>query len=520
MASFDLRHEPWIPVVYHDGGREELGLRELLARAPTIREISDPIPTAEFGLYRLLVALVMDIFTLRDTEDLAEVLETGAFNAVTVDAYFAKWSDRFDLFHPTYPFYQSAGMSGEEEKPFALVLPSIPSGTNVNHFHHHPEGNFGVSPAVAARILTTIPTFMIAGGPGYSPSINSAPPWYVLVRGKSLFETLCLNCCVTLHPNPSGDAPPCWCWNAPVEYKKYTETSLLQALTWQPRRLRLIPGEEGECALTGWRSPVIVCRMNFLPGASYGFRWHDPNVAYKRSKTVTSISPTEGRELWRDTGPLALLRENEYESQIGKIRFERPQIINQFQLLHDQQILSQDAQIELRIFGMRTDSAKVFEWQCEQLILPVSLIREGINCGEAQRAMESADSISNALKEAIKMAYPRDGKGNKAAFSSIITDAQRDYWATLRVDFYSLLLDLAALPTGDARDVPLSACRKYWHTRLQKVGSMILEDALCDLDTDADALERQVRAREKFQSVLWKLIEPKGRPKAKKGKED
>jgi hypothetical protein len=53
---------------------------------------------------------------------------------------------------------------------------------------------------------------------GLSPSINGAPPWYALVQGRILFETLCLNCPVLsdLLPQAQGDAPPAWRNKTPV----------------------------------------------------------------------------------------------------------------------------------------------------------------------------------------------------------------------------------------------------------------------------------------------------------------
>ena len=132
--QYDLRYEPWIPVLDRDGGACDVSLRAALCRAHEFREIRDTIPTVEFGLYRLLVALVHDIFQPETTEDLEELLQAGAFDEGKIDEYFTRHADRFDLFHPQYPFLQTGGMEREEAKPLSGLLPLIPSSTQCAAF--------------------------------------------------------------------------------------------------------------------------------------------------------------------------------------------------------------------------------------------------------------------------------------------------------------------------------------------------------------------------------------------------
>ena len=50
---FNLIAEPWIPVLWHgESQTREISLREALARAPDIVEISDPSPLVTAALYR------------------------------------------------------------------------------------------------------------------------------------------------------------------------------------------------------------------------------------------------------------------------------------------------------------------------------------------------------------------------------------------------------------------------------------------------------------------------------------
>jgi len=512
MPTFNLLTEPWIPVIRDDGVLEEVNLRDMLRRAPELREIRDPLPTVEFGLYRLLTALVLDIFRLEDTRSLGELLEAGAFDAAVLERYFAQWGERFDLFHPQYPFLQYAGMEEKEDKPLAGLLPPIPSGTGVNHFYHQAEEDFAVSPAAAARLLTLVAPFMTAGGAGLSPSINGAPPWYVLIRGNTLFETLCLNCCTLPLQQAVEDAPPAWRDDRPPREGRATEASLLEALTWRPRRIRLLSGPAGQCALTGHETPVLVRTMKFTAGASCDFAWQDPAIPYRYgNKGPLPLRPQEGREIWRDTGPLAMLRHGDFESKEGKVRFERPTLVSQFEQLLDGDILPSRARLQLAVYGMRTDmKMKVFEWQAARLALPAALVQRKRLAEEAQRGMERADSVAYHLGQAIKRLAPREGKGNKQALETLIAESRRVYWADLHGAYEQLLSELNAVPHDEATiDTELAACRTHWDAAVQRIAHNVLKDAINDLDTNGAMLKRQVQARSNFNKNIWALFHPK-----------
>jgi len=519
MPTFDLLVEPWIPVVRSDGSPGEMGLRQVLADAPSLREIRDPIPTIEFGLYRLLVALVMDIFELRETPDLEDLLAAGHFDGQRVNAYFERWGDRFDLFHPEHPCMQTAGMENEDEKPLAALLPAVPSGTNALHFHHHTENTFAVSQAAAARLLATMSSFMTAGGAGLSPSINGAPPWYVLIQGKSVFDTVCLNCCVSPLPQATGDAPPAWRNSRPIDdTQRRTGTSLLEALTWRPRRIQLIPSGTGICSLTGVQSPTIVRTMRFCAGDSRDFGWRDPNVAYHmRADRVAPLRPREGRELWRDTGALAMLHEHDRlgDGDRASERFERPVIVTQFARLVADGVLDAQATLNLAAYGMRTDmKMKVFEWQREPLSLPAPLVWRSPFRAYTYLATDQAERAAACLRCATKRAYPRDGQGNKAAFGARIAEAQRGYWQALRPDFYRLLEQLADLPDRGG-DEQLASYMAAWQERVTQAAWVALDRAIGDLDTDADALARQVAARVGFRVAIAGLFTPPSERRAR-----
>jgi CRISPR system Cascade subunit CasA len=513
QASFNLIKEPHISVLPLNTSEasinQEASLKNLadtLRYAHTFKPICHPLPTVEFGLNRLLVAIVLDIFFLepgrrRNVTGLSALLKAGQFDIEQVDAYFKKYADRFDLFSETHPFLQDVSAGGED-KPVANLLPSLPSGTNVNHFHHAHEDDFALTPAEAACILTTVAPFMTAGGAGLAPSINGAPPLYVLVQGESLFETICRNLCAipivgARDPETEWDAPA-WRWD---QFKRTIggdrqNAGYAESLTWMPRRIKLNPGPTPD---------HLIRTMKFTAGDStrIATTWRDPNAAYRTddAKGTTIIRTREGKEIWRDMGPIALLRETQKGGPSDrKWKYDRPRVLDQIEELPDK-----EKEVRLAVYAMRTDlKMKVFEWQREELFVPGKVILHDAFAVEAQKSMEQAEQAAHAFGNAVKVAYPRGANGNPKGFDGSIDYAERQYWHNLREAFREMLDDFNALALEDiAGRTPI---RAEWARRVQSEAWAAFTLAIGDYDTNAHALERQTRARRLLGSILAKIF--------------
>jgi CRISPR system Cascade subunit CasA len=516
---YDLLTQPWIPVVDRNGNPDAVGLTDTLLRAHQLREIRDPVPILEFGVYRLLIALLADIFQFRSLQQLSDLVErrSDGLPPEPIRHYVEQCGQRFDLFDPKRPFLQSADLAAAERKPVALLHPGVPTGTNAVHFHHVEEFDFAVCPALAARLLTTIPAFMTMGGAGLSPSINGAPPWYVLIRRETLLETLVLNCCVLDLPHARTLGTPAW--RRDPAKPTTGEVGLLEALTWQPRRLLLFPEEGEHCSLTGEPSGVVVRRMAFVAGAKADFDWwDDPNVAYRHAKEgVFPLRPREGREVWRDLGALAMARAPQGSPRTGDGFFERPRVVEQYARLiagpfsdHEEEF---DGEFELQVYGMRTDlKTKVFEWQTERLGLPRRLVWGQFLHDRAQRALAQAEEVGALLRYALRRAYPRDAKGNRSAFDTIIVAAAGEYWRRLRPHYEAFLDGLSAL-AGNATEETLLPLQEQWELAVRTTGREVLDRATEDLDADRSAIERLVKARGYFRASAYLVFHPEARKK-------
>ena len=511
-ASFDLRRQPWISVTRANSSHVELGLEDALKMAHEWQMISDPLPTVEFGIYRLLVAFVLDIFAPDGGEEWADLWEAGEFDGEAITAYFDEREREnphvFDLFGPT-PFLQSAGMDGDKSKPLAGLLHTIPSGTGTNHFHHRHEDEFGVSPVQAARFLVTIAPFMTAGGAGLSPSINGSPPLYVLPLGENGFETMLLN--TPVYPDflvAQDEVGPTWRQSEAVSAGRATSASLLQSLTWRPRKIQLVADAQGGvCALSGEKCETLVRAMKFAPGWGAGFDWIDPNAAYRLGDERTIMRLREGREVWRDTGPLALLR-----GAAGEKTHQRPAILSQIGELGKDNLFDTTRKLDMAIYGLRTDmKMKIFEWQREKLSVPLALLWEDLGPTQAQEAMTLAEKVASAVKRNIKLCYTREGQGNDKGFEALANSATTLFWRSLRAHYDEYLRFLASGPDQTSREAQF----QKWRYTLRDEGWRALRFAVDDLDGDAKALKRQTDAYASFSRAIFVLIEPKKAQEAK-----
>jgi len=497
--SFNVLTEPWIPVVCLDGSADEMGILPCLKRAHELREIRDPSPIIEFGIYRLLVAFVLDAMILADHRpelylDLEAVIDIGGFDTRLFEDYATQCGDVFDLFDPERPFLQTS-MDGGKPKPLAGMFPAVPSGTNVGHWYHNPEDDLRVPAKEAARLLTTIAPFMTAGGAGLSPSINGAPAIYALPLADSLFNTIVLNIPLDLDLD-SGDGVVAWRSKRSPGSER-TQATSLESLTWRPRRIQLIPKSEDD-------GTVYVREMKFEKGDSTRLNWIDASLAYRYSgDKVTPIRMRENRAPWRDAGPLLLLDQAQHGQGERKIAFRRPAVVNQAF-----KISESGEPFDFQFYGMRTDmKMKVFEWAKSKLSVPANLGRSTTLGSRVHEELDHAEQIAFALRSSIKLLFPREGSSNKQALGNIAARCERAFWLRLEPSFHPLMHAFAALDP-DATDDPelIAATAKDWRDSIRDLAREQLELAVEDMDADSDALERQVRARARLNNSIRKVF--------------
>jgi CRISPR type I-E-associated protein CasA/Cse1 len=507
MVKYDLLTEPWIPVIDKEDHMYELGITNLIEQAPKLLRLNESSPFMEFGIYRMLIALIMDVYSLQSFGDVENLLQTGQFDKKIFEEYMHQYGSHFDLFNPETPFYQGPMRAELEnkEKPISNLIQHIPSGTNVIHFTHVFENNFAISPKIAAKALCALPPFMTMGGSGFSPSINGAPPIYTLILGDSLFETLVLNCLTESLSVPLNNwkSPPFWKFANFTPKMEVNAGGVLLGLTWQPRYVHLIPRTGDICMYSGESSPILVHQMYFEPGMKPVGSWIDPHAAYqKTSKGLSIYRQREGHVIWRDYGGLFLSHEigGDFTGAIPKgvrIQRQKPAIISHFEHLKIDRYIDANKIIKIQVYSIRTDmKAKIFEWQKDLLSLPRGILELPGAEIIIQNAIEKAETIEFLMRTAIKKLYPRDGKSNKKAFEKIQDQACSQYWNNLRPIFEKDFIPQVLTAVGH-RD-PEVKLLNNWLNKIKQEARRIVDNTMRFMDTDADMLKRQVLAMSFF----------------------
>jgi CRISPR system Cascade subunit CasA len=508
---YNLLEEPWVPCLDRSGTLVVLGLLDCLSRAHELREVRDESPLVTFGLDRLLLAMVQEQVAPRDKAAWVDHFCKGRFDPALIERIRVKDNDRFDLFHPTHPFYQSGDVLLEPElgskspgtTTVGRLRAEVPSDTNVNHFHHAYDDEQAYCPACTARGLVTLAPFAPSSGQPYTPSINGDPPIYVWLGAANLFETLSWNLILGGNRPKAAAAADRTAWRGdgvvPARHVK-PEVGFLESLTWQPRRVRLLPDGAGCCTLCGRHSPVLVRQMFWTQGCSRpkdATWWQDPFVAYVGGgdDRPRPVRAQEDRPLWRDYAVLFLPALESSARHPARII---EQALRLGEALEDAG-LSVPPPI-LQCYAVRSDLAKVFEWRSEAFPFTTRLADNPGRAAVVERALEKAEDVAGILKRGLKQLYPRAGKGNRKAFDGLIQQAQDAYWPRLAEPFRRLAISL------DNPELDSEPLEDSWRAKVRGAATAAFQLVADTFDTNADALRRVAAARRLFYGTLRKKL--------------
>jgi CRISPR system Cascade subunit CasA len=518
IASFNLIDEPWIPCYRPvSSGPVLLGIRDTLAQAGELREISAASPIETVAIHRLLLAILHRNFGPKDAEAWSRIWYAGSFDQAILRSYFKIWYDRFDLFHPERPFYQCASLKEEYAKPATLLVPELASGNNATLFDHTVvESDLSLIAARAASALLAAQCFSVGGlvslEKGQDPRqlksarggalVNTA---VALVRGETLFRSLLLN----LHrrdryyeePFASDISDsPAWERNSePLAGDRYPH-GYLDYLTWQPRRVRLIPHLNASALSV---RTAIVMKGEQLP-EDWTLAGRETMTAFQRltgEKPWRPVSFSADRVIWRDS--LAL-----FESISD--RRQRPKILNWLSDLTPDPI-EQSATLRLELLGARTDQAKWLFWRHEHMPLPLGYLKSTALVGQLRLALSITEQAASALRDsffALAAALLGPGADKKAISrlrNSVSTENQ--FWSCLDAEFSGFLVQLAAdVRTNDyGEEVFGDNIMPVWRKKVERAAEDDFAEALRRLGSTPRILKAGALVEARFRSRLQKI---------------
>lgn len=438
--KFDVLTQGWIPVVDREETIRKVGILEALKNSHNFVGISDPSPMVEYGLYRFLSVFLMDALRPEEQGALEDLLEQGAFDGEMIDSYVKQCRGEgvsFDLFDKERPFLQTPyvsqvdkkGKMVEDRKPAAALDYSCPSGDSHAHFDHRDVGEITFSFDEAARLLVPLQIFSPAGGRGYPYNVNGQPPFYTIVKGKTLFETLVFS----MRPLSQIDIPfdsPKVFWRNPSlleSGKLVASTSWLYGMIFPARKITLFP-EKG-----------MVTKIYLAPGLKFASEtmWRDPFVTYQLEKgEFKPWRPNREIAVWRNLSDLA--------DTEGK---KEPQVLQQyFELEKD----SEEAAIS--VYGAQTVPGKATfldEFHFD-LKFPVRLAKNEMFLNIVTCAIRSAEKMEGVLKSTFDdiSEYPKapcqkrhlneEAPKIPGISRAVVREASRRYYDRCEQQFWNL----------------------------------------------------------------------------------
>lgn len=508
--SFNLVDQPWIPCTDEAGQLVELSLRETLASASHLREISGDSPVVTAALHRLLLAILHRVHDGPSGYDSWGELwadGTGGWDREAVDTYLVGQRENFDLFHPEWPFYQAADARVKEKSVAGMVL-DVASGNNGTLFDHHTETEgLELTPAQAARHLVAAQAFGLAGLSGLKQKFTYAPcvgGVLFLVQGETLAQTLLLNLLRYSDrlpmPKRKGEGQsdrPAWEVDDPHQPAGRTiPNGYVDYLTWQNRRILLKP----EARLDG---TIVVRQMTMAPGLRMDGDVQNPMMHYdanNRAQRPLPLRFSESKALWRDSSALFRLRTE---------GLRPPLAVDWLAELGLQGEVERSQTRRIFALGMANDQAKMEFFRSERMPLHSEYLANPDLVDELDTALGMAEAVARQLWGAARTLatfliapeadQPEAHQPQSEDLNQVMGPwgVERRYWAHLEAPFMETL---EALP-----DDP-SAAVKEWRNTLRQTAWNALNGITGSLGTSPRALKATVQAQRQLAAGLAKAL--------------
>lgn len=432
-VCYNLLDESWISVVYENGTANNVSLIRLFEDAPRIRSISGEMPQMYFATVRLALAVLYRAYEFLDTSNEAlraawkAIWDQGAFDMDYVAGYLQDYRDRFELFDVECPFYQVANLAymGKDCDSVSELMPEIPKPDKFLFSMRAPQSVNRLERNEAARYLVLAHAFDVAGiktpvegnshvnkGKVYAPKGAVGTGWCgaiggVFLEGNNLFQTLMLNWVLydgrsNGFPSGEDDAPP---WEEPIMTADLIERNpvgIVDMLTWQSRRVRLVPDEEAD-GVVG----VVMCYGDVMTAVDKQrfetmTAWRESKQQQKKLNSPTipwmPVTFDSGKALWRGLSPLLSAGADEG----GSTDDLRPGVVRWAEELVRRGVLAPDWTLSIRAQGMTygTQSSVYEEGIDDYVNLRALLFQKDAKA--ADRVVEVVGQTDAAVNELAK----------------------------------------------------------------------------------------------------------------------
>jgi CRISPR system Cascade subunit CasA len=520
IASFDLVDEPWLPCLMTDGGAEDLGLKQVLLDAHLVRELSLDVPTQFPPVLRLLLAILHRALRQlgtsggpRSTDAWEHLWALGALPGDPISRYLDEHRERFQLFHPTAPFLQVAGLKtgSAEAKPITQLIPFAATGNNAPLFSAARDADPpSLTCGEAARWLLHVHAWDTAGiktgadgvkgGKTYGNPTGPLGRLGVLVPvGRTLWHTLLLNLLVLSKDiSPAGDLPSWEDGPLTAEWHERHPRGVLDLYTWPGRRVRLQPEPTADgmrvkhaIVTAGDRIADLTTLISFEPHTAWR-RNETLEKKLKRAPVYTPVRHQPGRELWRGLGPILAQARADRPSPEERGPRVLDHLADHAHLLRGERILLSGTGIA---YG--TQAAVIDETYADTMPLPVAVLADRGGDWEATAldAVRVAEEAATALATLAANLARAAGCDEDGLLTGRRRVARSSLYADLDSRFRRWIAEL-----GGSADEPAEALGQ-WRTEVREQAERIAGGMLGAVPPEA-VRGRDVRVdRERYELI-------------------
>jgi CRISPR system Cascade subunit CasA len=514
----------WIPVIRQDGTQVSIAPWQIVETDNPVVELNAPRPNFQGALYQFLIGLLQTCMAPEDMEEWGALYHSPP-EPSSLKQNLNKLTAVFELFGGTEQpaFMQDLELNDGEEKGISGLLIEAPGGKtlkdNLDFFIKGRQIN-GMCPSCTAQALFTLQINAPAGGVGHRVGLRGGGPLTTLIQpvGKStLWQKLWLN----VLDQEEGLNPPAniadasiFPWMGPTRASDKTgqntipgDTHPLQMYWAMPRRIRLVEAtKSGCCDLCGEsRGRFYSHYLTRNYGTNYEGPWIHPLTPYrfdaKNEKPPLSLKGQKGGLSYRHW--LGLM----FQDQDNGDRAAR--VVNHF-YQEKEAYLDTEKQLNLWCFGYDMDNMKARCWYEHALPIFHLQPKQILNVQAwIQELLAGAKDTAPLLRKYIKEAWyrrPEDAKGD-------ISFVDTEFWQATETQFYTLIAELAALPSDTS--LPPPEIYDSWYGTLYKtIERLFSQFALQTTVEDLD-LKRVIQARknlfEKFNALKpIKTLKDKG----------
>lgn len=531
--KFNLLDEPWILVMDQDGKVQQKGLLDVLKNAHLYRRLAGELPTQDFAVLRLLLAVMQTVVYRYDAdgneapvEDSKEALarwtriwNAGKLPTAIIAHYLDAWRERFWLFHPDRPFYQveeaaigteggAAKLNGEiSESNNKLRLFSSRSGT----------GKENLTFSEAARWLIYINGYDDTSAKPKGKNLPSVGAGWlgkmgiIYADGNNLFETIMLNLVLVHDQNRCWELPrPVWELETPRTAERVeiaTPNNQAELLTLQSRRIKLMVDHD---KVTGY---TLLGGDFFQKNNAINEQMTVWRVTKDKSGTV-EVQPKRNdpeKQMWRDFSNYAVADKDTI----------RPGVVSWVNLLKSNRAIERKKSICFKITAVQYGDKDFFvtdvfgdSIEFNTAILTQAgtgwsnLIRE-----EISKCDEGARHLWQLKSDILKAAGVGQGNENQLQIM------KEQYYYLLDVPFRKWLVSIDPEADPDPDEV-----RAQWREQAYRIALQLAQDELSRAG-DAAFVGRKVDDRyysapDAFNRFQWKIRNCFGMDLIKEGYRD